>query len=149
MLWRRKWQPTPVFLPGESQGRGSLVGCHLWGRTELAWLKWLSRASSGNLWLKDSSLFLGVASSRKRMQLCSSTVHIVPCMLKVIDVLYIQCPEFIIMLCKIEMLLKVIWVSKISYKYNVNVCCIICQLAGIALDLNSEELFNGQISSQL
>ena len=32
--WRRKWQPTPVFLPGEFQGRGSLVGCHLWGRTE-------------------------------------------------------------------------------------------------------------------
>ena len=32
--WRRKWQPMPVFLPGESQGRGSLVGCHLWGRTE-------------------------------------------------------------------------------------------------------------------
>ena len=27
--------PTPVFLPGESQGRGSLVGCRLWGRTEL------------------------------------------------------------------------------------------------------------------
>ena len=32
--WRRKWQPTPVFLPGESQGRQSLVGCRLWGRTE-------------------------------------------------------------------------------------------------------------------
>ena len=30
-----KWQPTPVFLPGESQGRGSLVGCRLRGRTEL------------------------------------------------------------------------------------------------------------------
>src|SRR5574337_840012 len=29
-----KWQPTPVFLPGESQGQGSLVGCRLWGRTE-------------------------------------------------------------------------------------------------------------------
>ena len=29
-----KWEPTPVFLPGESQGRGSLVGCRLWGRTE-------------------------------------------------------------------------------------------------------------------
>ena len=29
MHWRRKWLPTPVFLPGESQGRGSLVGCHL------------------------------------------------------------------------------------------------------------------------
>ena len=34
MHWRRKWQPAPVFLPGESQGRGSLVGCHLWGHTE-------------------------------------------------------------------------------------------------------------------
>ena len=32
MHWRRKWQPTPVFLPGESQGRGSLVGCRLWSR---------------------------------------------------------------------------------------------------------------------
>ena len=32
--WRRKWQPTPVFLPGESQGRRSLVGCRLWGHTE-------------------------------------------------------------------------------------------------------------------
>ena len=34
MHWRRKCQHTPVFLPGESQGRGSLVGCCLWGRTE-------------------------------------------------------------------------------------------------------------------
>ena len=34
MHWRRKWQPTPVFLPRESQGRRSLVGCHLWGHTE-------------------------------------------------------------------------------------------------------------------
>ena len=33
--WRRKWQPTPVFLPGESQGQRSLVGCRLWGYTEL------------------------------------------------------------------------------------------------------------------
>ena len=39
MHWRRKWQPTPVFLPGESQGRGRLVGCHLWGHTELTLLK--------------------------------------------------------------------------------------------------------------
>ena len=34
MHWRRNWQPTPVFLPGESQGRQSLVGCRLWGHTE-------------------------------------------------------------------------------------------------------------------
>jgi len=32
--WRRKWQPTPVFLHGESQGWGRLVGCRLWGCTE-------------------------------------------------------------------------------------------------------------------
>ena len=35
MHWRRPWQLTPVFLPGESQEWGSLVGCCLWGRTEL------------------------------------------------------------------------------------------------------------------
>ena len=34
MHWRRTWQPTPVFLPGESQGWGSPVGCRLWGLTE-------------------------------------------------------------------------------------------------------------------
>ena len=34
MHWKRKWQPTPVFLPGESQGQRSLMGCRLWGRTE-------------------------------------------------------------------------------------------------------------------
>ena len=34
MHWRRKWQPTSVFLPGESHGRRSLVGCSPWGRTE-------------------------------------------------------------------------------------------------------------------
>ena len=35
MHWSRTWQPTPVFLPGESQGRRSLVGCRLWGHTQL------------------------------------------------------------------------------------------------------------------
>ena len=34
MHWRSKWQPTPVLLPGESQGRGSLVGSHVWGCKE-------------------------------------------------------------------------------------------------------------------
>ena len=32
--WRRKWQPTPVFLPENPRDGGTLVGCHLWGRTE-------------------------------------------------------------------------------------------------------------------
>ena len=34
MHGRRKWQPTPVFLHGESHGEGNLVGCHLWGRRD-------------------------------------------------------------------------------------------------------------------
>ena len=35
MHWRRQWQPTLVLLPGESQGWRSLIGCRLWGRTQL------------------------------------------------------------------------------------------------------------------
>lgn len=34
MHWRRKWQPTPLIVPGEFQAQRSMVGCHLWGHTE-------------------------------------------------------------------------------------------------------------------
>ena len=44
--WRRKWQPTPVFLPGESQGQGSLVGCRLWDCTESDTIEATSSGSS-------------------------------------------------------------------------------------------------------
>ena len=44
MHWRRKWQPTPVFLPGESQGRGSLVGCRPWGHR--VWHDWSDSAAA-------------------------------------------------------------------------------------------------------
>ena len=54
MHWRRKWQPTPVFLPGESQGWGSLVGCCLWDCTESDRLKQLSSSSSIILLLKHT-----------------------------------------------------------------------------------------------
>ena len=50
MHWRRKWQPTPVFLPGESQGRGSLVGCSPWVAQSRTWLKQLS-SSKGKKFL--------------------------------------------------------------------------------------------------
>ena len=46
MDWRRKWQPTPVFLPGESQGWWSLVGCCLWVAQSWTQLKQLSSSSS-------------------------------------------------------------------------------------------------------
>ena len=49
MHWRRKWQPTPVFLPGESQGRGSLLGCRLWVAQNRTRLKRLRSSSSRNL----------------------------------------------------------------------------------------------------
>ena len=48
--WRRKWQLTPVFLPGESQGQGSLADCRLWGRTESTRLKRLSSSSRQQRW---------------------------------------------------------------------------------------------------
>ena len=54
MHWRRKWQPSPVFLPGESQARGSLVGCHLWGLTE--WSD-LAAAAAGLTGLEDWRLW--------------------------------------------------------------------------------------------
>ena len=33
-FWRRRWHPTPVFLPGESNGRRSLAGYSPWGHRE-------------------------------------------------------------------------------------------------------------------
>ena len=44
MHWRRKWQPTPVFFPGESQGQGSLVGCQTSMPTQEA--AWIPRRNS-------------------------------------------------------------------------------------------------------
>ena len=49
MHWRRKWQPTPMFLPRESQGRGSLVGCRLWGAQSRTRLK---RLCSSSVWVE-------------------------------------------------------------------------------------------------
>ena len=49
MHWRRKWQPTPVFLPGESLGRESLVGCPLWVRTESVGHDWIDLAAAANV----------------------------------------------------------------------------------------------------
>ena len=55
MHWRRKWQPTPVFLPGESQRQRNLVGCRLWGRTKSD----TTKATKGNA--KECSNFRTIA----------------------------------------------------------------------------------------
>ena len=52
MHWRRKWQPTPVFLPGESQGQGSLASCRLWVSQSQTRLKRLSSNNSSRNRLK-------------------------------------------------------------------------------------------------
>ena len=59
---RRQRHPTPVFLPGESQGRGSLVGCRLWGRTESDTTERLSSREtqhSSRCWGATSIVVLG------------------------------------------------------------------------------------------
>ena len=85
MHWRRKRHPTPVFLPGESQGRGSLAGCRLWGRTELdtteaTWqqrglLRWLIgkeyTCNAGDLGvIPGSGRYLGEGNSNPLQYFC-------------------------------------------------------------------------------
>ena len=55
MHWRRKWQPTPVFLPGECQGRWAAVYGVTQSRT---WLKWLSSSSSSSFPFTPSVLII-------------------------------------------------------------------------------------------
>ena len=68
MHWRRKWQPTPVFLPGESQGRRSIVGCRLWGRTELDTIRhdWSNAAAPAAAVPVKSITTMGRGGERER-----------------------------------------------------------------------------------
>ena len=53
--WRRAWQPTLVFLPGESHGQRSLVGYSPWGPTELDTTEWLSTLSVSKIFKKGKN----------------------------------------------------------------------------------------------
>ena len=53
MHWRRKWQPTPVFLPGGSQGQGSLVGCPVYGVAQ-SWTRLKQLNSSTHIYYTES-----------------------------------------------------------------------------------------------
>ena len=70
MHWRRKWQPTPVFLPGESQGQRSLVGCHLWRRTEMD----MTEVTWQHSWLTMLWQFQVVSKGTQPMQLTLDTL---------------------------------------------------------------------------
>ena len=56
ILWRRKWKPTPVCLPGESHGQRSLVGYSPWGHKELDMTKATSHTHTHELWTKLENL---------------------------------------------------------------------------------------------
>ena len=66
---RRQWQPTPVFLPGESQGRGSLVGCCPWGRTESDTTEVTQQLSSSLLLYDNNSVYVLI---QQCLTLCDS-----------------------------------------------------------------------------
>ena len=53
--WRRKWQPTPVFLPGESQGRGAWWAAVYGVAQSRTWLKRLSSSSREHFWSSCST----------------------------------------------------------------------------------------------
>ena len=61
MHWKRKWQSTPVFLPGESQGRGCLVGFCLWGHTESE-MTFTDCSSGKKTGLKSRNLYFHLVS---------------------------------------------------------------------------------------
>ena len=66
MHWRRKWQPTPVFLPGESQGRRNLVGCRLWGhRVGRDWSDLAAAAAAESFWIWERNTNL-----KSHVELC-------------------------------------------------------------------------------
>ena len=53
-LWRREWQPTPLFLPGEFHGQRSLAGYSSWGRRELDTTGWHSTPQEHKLCLSNT-----------------------------------------------------------------------------------------------
>ena len=83
MHWRKKWQPTPVFLPGESQGRGSLLGCRLWGHTEWTRLKRLNSLAAAYNCLLHLSVWvlyftINMFQNKRRQKLRDYTHLLVP-----------------------------------------------------------------------
>uniref|UniRef100_A0A4W2HA23 Uncharacterized protein n=1 Tax=Bos indicus x Bos taurus TaxID=30522 RepID=A0A4W2HA23_BOBOX len=81
--WRRKWQPNPVFLPGESHGQRSLVGCSLWNRkswTQLSTIFFFLFLNilKGLLWL----LGRGVVPGFQGLKDSHATKHLFPCLVQ-------------------------------------------------------------------
>ena len=90
MHWRRKWQPTLVFLLGESQGWGSLVGSHLWGRAESDTTEVTQQQQ-----LHISQYNICVYSSNWRTQVWTMWIHLHTDFLKIIHMTLLHDLQFV------------------------------------------------------
>ena len=75
MHWRRKWQPTAVFLPGESQERGAWWVAVFGVTQNQTWLKWLSSSSKGWVQMTRHTIFLEEHVSSYFCNMCSVREH--------------------------------------------------------------------------
>ena len=64
ITWWRKWQPTPVFLPGKSHGWRNLVGYSPWGHKESDMTEWASLSSTNEWWLMPWEQMRGYGEGR-------------------------------------------------------------------------------------
>ena len=80
MHWRKKWQPTPVFLPGESQGRGAWQAAVYGVAQSWTWLKWLSTLAIFILSNYDSFFFFPLFIPRLQrfsyLEMIDISIHI-------------------------------------------------------------------------
>ena len=72
---RRKWQPTPMFLLGESQGQQSLVGCCLWGRAELDTTEVTQQQQQQHPLFYTEKRYCKLNNTEKRDVCCDSLNH--------------------------------------------------------------------------
>ena len=81
MHWRRKWQPTPVFLPGESHGRRSLVGCSPWGHTQSDTTEatWQAAGSHNYIYTPYVYIYIYICIYIKSLQLCPALCDSMDC----------------------------------------------------------------------
>ena len=76
MHWRRKWQPTPVFLPGESQGQGSLVGLPSMGSHRVGY-DWsdLAAAAAGCILVRIVHYFQKKKKNNNKNIICNRAAY--------------------------------------------------------------------------
>ena len=76
--WRRQWQLTPVFFPGESHGQRSLVGYSSWGHKTWTQLKQLRKHTISSSGILSASVQFSSVQSLSCVRLCDSMQHARP-----------------------------------------------------------------------